>query len=128
MKRIVLYINLCLLLVAGGNSLFAATPNVVNHSFSQILPERQQIKIRTTIPSTTLIESTDIDLDEEFHNSDEFAKTSKQLVTKNGLLSNWYLTFSSQTISKEYSKRIKIFAPFCGYSNPIYIRQQVLRI
>ncbi|WP_269227762.1 hypothetical protein [Flavobacterium eburneipallidum] len=128
MRKIIFYINLCLLLLGGGNSLFAETQHTINYSFNQNLPERQQIKLKNTVPASTLIESTDIDLDEEFHNSDEFGGATKQLVAKNTLSNTWYLAFSSEPITKDYSNRIKIFAPFCGYSNPIYIRQQVLRI
>ncbi len=62
-------------------------------------------------------------------NDDYNDGTANKIATpNNSVLNNWYLTFSRQNISKDYAQRIKIFAPFCGYSNPIYIRQQVLRI
>lgn len=129
MRAIIFYISLSFFLLFGGSHLYANTNNYskTTHSFTQNLPERQQIKLKNSVPGTTLIESTDIDIEEEFH-SDELGETTKQLVEKSSFSNYWYLAFSSQSIAKDYSKRIKIFAPFCGYSNPIYIRQQVLRI
>ena len=99
-------------------------------SFIQKLPEKQQLKVRTTIPYANLTESADIDLDEEFHSDDDYndGTANKFLAVNHSVLNNWYLTFSRQNTSRDYSQRIKIFAPFCAYSNPIYIRQQVLRI
>ncbi|MES2573525.1 MAG: hypothetical protein V4572_01155 [Bacteroidota bacterium] len=131
MRAIIFYISLCFLLLSGGSYLYADMHNSSESSpLTQNLKEKLQIKIRNTVPYTNLTESADIDLDEEFHSEDDAidASANKIAAQNNSLLNNWYLTFSSQNVSKDYSKRIKIFAPFCGYSNPIYIRQQVLRI
>ena len=131
MRAIVFYISFCFLLLFGGSYLYADRHHSTeNRSFIQNLPENQQIKVRTTVPYANLTESAAIDLDEEFHSDDDHndGTANKIAVQNNSVLDNWYLTFSRQNISKDYAQRIKIFAPFCGYSNPIYIRQQVLRI
>ena len=131
MRAIVFYISISFLLLLGGSYVYADMHHSsTKHSFIQKLPEKQQIKSRNTVPSTTLDEITDIDLDEEFHGDDDLNDgiTNKFLAGNLNVLNNWYLTFSRQNISKDFSQRIKIFAVFCVYSNPIYIRQQVLRI
>lgn len=131
MRAIVFYIYLCFLLLCGGNFSYADTQHgVVNHSFTQHLPEKQQLKLSNPIKNSVVTEIADIDLDEEFHIDDDHndGTANKVLAENRSVLNNWYLTFSSQIIFKDYSKRIKIFAPFCGYSNPIYITQRVLRI
>lgn len=131
MRAIVFYIHLCFLLLCGGNFSSAdAQHGVVKHSFTQHLSEKQQLKFSNPIKNSVVTEFADIDLDEEFHSDDDHNDgTANKVVAENrSRLSNWYLTFSRQIIFKDYSQRIKILAPFCGYSNPIYIRQQVLRI
>lgn len=131
MRAIVFYTSLCFLLLFGGSYLYAnKNHSSESPSFTQNLPENQQIKVRTTVPFANLTESAAIDLDEEFHSDDNHMDTAANKVAapNNSVLNNWYLAFSRQNISKDYTQRIKIFAPFCGYSNPIYIRQQVLRI
>lgn len=132
MKVIVFYIHLCLLLLCGGNSSYADTHySFVSNSFTQKFPEKEQVKLLNPIKNSMLTESAYLDLDEEFHSDDDYNDgTGNKIaaVNHNLLLNNWYLTFSTQIITKDYTPNTEIFAPFCGYSNPIYIRQQVLRI
>lgn len=131
MRVIAFYLSLCFLLLCGGSYLYAnKNQSGTTHSFGHNVIEKQQLKIRTTIPYSTLSESAAIDLDEEFHSDDDHndGSANKLLAVNHSLASNWYLTFSAQIIAKNYTPSIEIFAPFCAYSNPIYIRQQVLRI
>jgi hypothetical protein len=131
MRAIVFYIYLCFLLLFGGNFSYAdAQHGVVNHSFTQHLSEKPQVKLLNPIKNSVVTEYTDIDLEEEFHSDDDHndGTANKVLAENRSVLNHWYLIFYHQIIFKDYSQRIKIFAPFCGYSNPIYIRQQVLRI
>lgn len=131
MRAIVFYIHLCLLLLCGGNVSYASMQSgTVNNSFVQNLPEKQQVKLLNPIKNSMLTESVCLDLDEEFHSDDDCNDGSANKITavNHSLISNWYLTFSAQIIAKDYTPSTEIFAPFCAYSNPIYIRQQVLRI
>lgn len=132
MRTIVFLVCFCsLLLGGGGHTAYAAghtdkiTP-ISTHNISKNRP----VKFANKNSNTVLIEENDIDLDEEFHNSNELKNgvADKFFLEKSGLFNNWYLAFPRQVILKDYSKHIKIFTPSCGYSNPIYILQGVLRI
>lgn len=71
-----------------------------------------------------------MDLDEEFHSSDDLnnGRANKIIAVKHSLIDSWYLTFSSTFTFKDCSKQIEFFAPNFGDSNPIYLRIGVLRI
>lgn len=131
MRAVILYLHLSFLLLCGGNHLYAATHNSsTSYSFAQKFEKKQQVKHRNSNHHNLLIESDGDDLDEELHTSDDFKAGSmnKLLAEKASLSNSWYLTFSGPLILKDYSNCIKIFSPFCGQSNPIYITQRVLRI
>lgn len=127
MRAIGYYIFLSFLLLCGGNHLYADMHQASNHfSFSQNKEVKQQVKHKNSRHHGTLKESADIEVDEEFHTSDEHndTGTNKFLAEKQSL----YLTFSRQIIFKDYSKKNKFFAPFSIHSNPIYLRIGVFRI
>jgi hypothetical protein len=126
MRAVILNIYLSFLLLCGGNHLYAATHHSsASHYFAQNLEKKQQVKHRNSNHHSSLEESDDVDSDEEFHIDGDI----NGLFAGNlPLTSRWYLAFSAPLILKDYSKSIKIFAPFCGQSNPIYITQSVLRI
>ena len=131
MRLIIFYTYLGFLLFGGGNYLYAEThQSPTGFSFNHNLEKKQQIKNRNTNQRSLLIECDDNDLDEEFHISDERndGTMNKFLAGKQSLLTSWYLSFSSPKVYKDYSKKIKIFSPFCGQSNPIYITLNVLRV
>jgi hypothetical protein len=131
MRAVILNIYLSFLLLWGGNHLYAATHHrSTSHSFAQNLEKKQQVKHRNSNHHSSLEESDDVDSDEEFHSSDELHDGGmNDLFAGNlPLSSRWYLAFSTPLILKDCSNSIKIFSPFCGQSNPIYITQSVLRI
>jgi hypothetical protein len=131
MRVIGFYITLCFFLLSGGKSLYANTyHNGAINSFIQNFPEKQQVKIFDAGKKNLVIESTDLNLDEEFNHDDNYHdRTGNKFLSKKYCFTDrLHLKVSPQITSKEYAQRIKIFAPFCGYSNPIYIRQRVLRI
>ena len=131
MRVIVNFICLCIFLLGGGQYLHADTQsNAICNSPSWDFIKKQQVKVKTAEPGTVLIEEADVDLDEEFHSSDDLNKTSsnKILSVNHSLLDSWYLTFSSTFIFKDCSKNNIIFAANCDYSNPIYLRIGILRI
>jgi hypothetical protein len=131
MRTIVNFICLCIFLLGGGQHLHAEIPSIgISDSPSWNFVKKQQVKLRTAEPSSVLIEDADVDLEEEFHSSDNLNKgnANRIAVVKNSLLDDWYLTFSSTYIFKDYSKQFENFAPNCAHSNPIYLRIGVLRI
>ena len=131
MRAVIFYIHLSFLLLCGGNNLYAAThPSSTSFSFTEHLEKKQLVKHRNSNHHSSLTESDDVDSDEEFQSSDELhdGGLNKILARNQSLSSSWYLAFSTPLILKDYSKSIKIFSPFCGQSNPIYITQSVLRI
>ncbi|QDW23297.1 hypothetical protein B0M43_0023250 [Flavobacterium sp. KBS0721] len=115
-----------LLLLGGGQYLNAGTPKNFHH---HTLEKKHRVKFTNQDQGSSIIEDADVDLEEEYLGSDDLKDglTNKFFPTNYSLLDNWYLSFSSQTIVNDYN-RFKIFVPFCGQSNPIYITQQVLRI
>ena len=131
MRTIINFICLCIFLLGGGQHLHASThANGIFDSPSWDFVKKQQVKVKTAEPSSVLIEDADLDLDEEFHSSDDLknGSSNKILEVRDSLLDSWYLTFSSRFLFKDCSKNNKIFSPVCGYSNPIYLRIGVLRI
>lgn len=132
MRLIVFYGYLCLFLLAGRNTVYANPFQAKsNFSFTPTFPQTPQIKFYNPIKTTVLIQSDNINLDEEFHNNDDNHNggvINKLESKKYNFSYQLCLKGFAQITSKEYVQRIKIFTPFCGYSNPIYIRQQVLRI
>ncbi|MCV9930136.1 hypothetical protein OIU83_20930 [Flavobacterium sp. LS1R49] len=130
MKRLfVVFVYLCLLLLGGGQYLNAGMHQNHNSS-SQSLEKKHKIKFTNQDSGNSIIEDADLDIDEEHLNGDDIKDgISNKLFTENySLLDNWYLTFSCQSILDYCQKNFKIFAPFCGQSNPIYITHRVLRI
>lgn len=125
-KLIVFLVFMNLLLLGGGQYLNAGTPKNFHH---HTLEKKHRVKFTNQDQGSSIIEDADVDLEEEYVGSDDLKDglTNKLFATNYSLLDNWYLSFSSQTIVNDYN-RFKIFAPFCGQSNPIYITQQVLRI
>jgi hypothetical protein len=125
-KLIVFLVFMNLLLLGGGQYLNAGTPQNFHH---HTLEKKHRVKFTNQDQGSSIIEDADVDLEEEYLGSDDLKDglTNKFFATNYSLLDNWYLSFSSQTIVNDYN-RFKIFVPFFGQSNPIYITQQVLRI
>ncbi|MEO8238382.1 MAG: hypothetical protein ABI793_18075 [Flavobacterium sp.] len=124
-KLIVFLIFMNFLLLGGGQYLNAGTHQ---NSHSQNLEKRHRVKFTSQDQGNSIIEEADIDLDEDHLGDDNFKNSVTKNFTANyKLLDNWYLTFSSQIVVN-YHSHFKLFVPFCGNSNPIYITQRVLRI
>ena len=125
-KIIVFLVFMNFLLLGGGQYLNAGTPQTFRH---HTLEKKHHIKFTNQEQGSSIIEDADLDLDEEYLGSDNLndVLSNKLFTTNYSLLDNWYLTFSRQMAVNTYN-RFKIFVPFCGESNPIYITQRVLRI
>jgi hypothetical protein len=131
MRAVILYLYLSFFLLCEGNHLYAATHHsATSYSLTQKLEKKQLVKHRNSNHHSSLEESDGDDLDEESHTSDELhdGGLNKLFAGNQSLSNSWYLAFSTPLILKDYSKSLKIFSPFCGQSNPIYIKQSVLRI
>ncbi|HSD06848.1 hypothetical protein [Flavobacterium sp.] len=129
MKRVIGHILFLLFLLFGGGQFVHA--NTLSKNICEIptwdFVTKHHVKIKTLDPGTVLIEDADMDLDEEFHSSDNLNKTNF-VVSNHSLIDNWYLTFSSQFIFKDYTKNNVTSATPCGHSNPIYLEIGVFRI
>jgi hypothetical protein len=131
MKANVFYIFLSFFLLGGGSYLHAETlPDHIGYSFSNNLVKKEQVKHKNSNRKSVVIEEADIDLDEEFHNVDEYkiGGDTKFLVPTNNFLQSWYLNLSNHYLLNSNSKCTKTLVPFRGQSNRIYITQSVLRI
>jgi hypothetical protein len=131
MRAIVIFVYLCFHLLGGGCHLHADTnKSSDNYASSYHLTKSIKEKLLNQDMGSLLIEDADVDLDEE-HLSGDDAKnelSNKFLFKKNNLLDSWYLAFPNQFVLNDNSDCFNLFLPFCGHSNPIYIRQRVLRI
>lgn len=127
-KLAVLFLFICLLLFGGGQHLIAGTHQVYN-STSQSFGKKYHAKIQNHDSGNSLIEEADLGGDEDHSGADIDDEIPTKIFTGNcSDFSNWYLALSCQILSSHSHKNFKIFAPFCGQSNPIYITQRVLRL
>ncbi|PXY44288.1 hypothetical protein [Flavobacterium hydrophilum] len=126
MRRIIVFLVFMNFLLLGGGQYSSAGTH--QNSSAQRYEHKHRIKYITHEQGTSIIEEADLDLDEEYSGDAVKNGVINKVFTPNySLLDNWYLTFSDQ-ITVNYHSHFKFFVPFCGYSNPIYITQRVLRI
>jgi hypothetical protein len=127
-KLTVLFVFICMLLLSGGQHLIAGTSQACN-PISQSVGKKYNTKFTNHDSNNSLIEEADFGGDEEHLGGDIDDGITNKLFTGNySDFNNWYLAISCQLLSNQSHKNFKIFAPFCGRSNPIYITQQVLRL
>jgi hypothetical protein len=125
-KLIVFLVFMGFLLFGGGQYLSASTQQ---NSHSHNLERKHRVKFTNQDQGSSIIEDADLDLEEEYLGSDDLkgGLTNKFYATNYSVIDTLYLAISGQTVANE-NNRFKIFVPFCGLSNPIYITQRVLRI
>lgn len=125
-KLVVFLVFMNFLLLGGGQYLNAGTPK---DSHLHNLERKHRVKFTNQEQGSSIIEDADVEPEEEYLGSDDLQDglTNKFFATNYSLLDDWYLSFSSQIAVNGYN-RFKIFLPFFGNSNPIYITQRVLRI
>ncbi|WP_300566577.1 hypothetical protein [Flavobacterium sp.] len=131
MRAIVLFLNLWLILLSGGNNTYAETQHVkINNSSTQHLNENKQFGFSNKEQNTTIIEDTDFDFEEEYATSGNAKENNKHKVfyTTGNLSNGWNTTTVTPFITQSSTKKYKISQPFYGYSSPIYIKNRVLRI
>lgn len=131
MRAKVVYLFLCFLLLCGGNHLYAnSSQGSTNFSLAQIFKPIEQVKNDNSNHNSIIIESSDIELDEDFHSSEDFndVASNKILAHKSNGVNNWYLTISNEVVYKENAKNNKHYQSPIDCSNSIYLKIGVLRI
>jgi hypothetical protein len=131
MRVVVFFIYLCFHLLGGGSYLHADTHHdSIGHSFASNLDKNQRVRLTNADHHSIVIEYADLDLDEECINGHNIKDSvaNKFITGKYRLTDSWYLPVSQRFISNYYCKYFKIFTPFRGNSNPIYITNRVLRL
>ncbi len=119
--------------VVGG--IIATRPRVVYREAPVVIEEEPVYEDRETVYIDPDVDDYErpayrerVPVDEEYSgDTPKSGLVNKSFTANYSLLDNWYLTFSDQ-ITVNYHSHFKFFVPFCGYSNPIYITQRVLRI
>lgn len=131
MRAVVFSICLCMLLLCGGNAVYAGTHDSKGSSSStHRLPKRQHAKLTNTSQDNTILDDADLDLDEDYlrgHDTDD-GNRNTFLAERCSMPEKWYLAFSPLFNLDYYNKRFKAFPAFYGDASPIYIRQRVLKI
>jgi hypothetical protein len=131
MRIVTFFISLFLLLLGGKDYSYGVNQNNhIGYSSIETLTKKLNVGFINEDFGVTVIDDTDSDLDEE-HLSNEDVKEgseNKLCFEKSNLQSVWFLPKFHLSILNYYNNRFRIFSHFCGYSNPIYILQRVLRI
>ena len=131
MKTLVFFIYVFFLLLGGGQYFYASTSLSQNLKFSstKFTLDKQKKQINDD-QGTTLIEDTDVDVEEECLASEDFKSISgnKYFLSRYSLRKTIYTSHSSQLLLNYYCTRFKISPVFFTSSSPIYITHRVLRI
>jgi hypothetical protein len=130
MRKLVFFVCIFYLLYNGGNNTYA---NSFQEKICLITKEKvsknEQTKFTEDDQNMILFEETDLDFEEELNNdnSKDLSKDNFS-VKKSNFIKSFYNSESKLFVLNYFNNRFEIFSPFSGYSNPIYISIQVLRI
>jgi len=128
MKKLAVLFSFVFLLLLSGGQHFNVANNQVYNPTSHTLEKKHRVKFTNQDTSVSLMEEADLNFDEEHGGDLKDGIQSKIFIKNFSLLNDWYLNFSGQSLLNLSQKNFKIFTPFCGQSNPIYITQRVLRL
>lgn len=131
MKAKVVFTFLSLLLLSGGNILYASThQRIKSFSIVQKLEKKELVKHKNSNHHNSFNVSADAELDEEFHINNDFNDLGayKDLAINQKFFSNWYLAYSNLFVLKDKANTTKSVFSFIDFSNPIYLKIGVLRI
>jgi len=131
MKALVFYLYLFFHLLGGGHSAYAIKEN--NQAIAtqtQNITKKHPVKFTNKNQSSTLIEDTDLDLEEEHasNENNELGSANNFFKDKDKIHDKWYEIHFELFFFNKYSKNNKTFVAFNGHSSPIYIIQRVLRL
>lgn len=128
MRVTVFFLYLFFQLLGFGNVVHAAS-HASSDAVNSFVSSYKKVQFSQSVPSTISITTAEFDLEEELSSSENFKNPSTTIsYTKDFLAQAWYLRYSCASEKYHFDKKIVIFAPSFGQSNPIYIIQQVLRI
>jgi hypothetical protein len=128
MKIKVFFLYVFILLLGGRNNLYSITNNKHESclSSSHSVVKNKPLKFTNNEQTIALLEETDLDLEEDFHNGNDVKDVF--LDVKYNSLIPWNST-NFQIFALNYStKSFKIFPFFWKNLSPIYISLNVLRI
>jgi len=129
MKRLVVLFACMFLLLLGGGRYANAGLYQIPNCHSHTLEGKHRVKFTSQNSDNTIIEDADLNTDEgHFGDNLKDGISSKLFIKNHSFLDSWYLALSCWSLASYCPDNFKIFAPFCGPSNPIYITQRVLRI
>jgi hypothetical protein len=131
MKGFVFYIFMCLLLLCGGQAVYADTHQPVHHrSSGRDLAKKQHTKLTNNDQSNTFFEDAEIDVEEEYvGDHDDLDAGANKFVPGKYSLPDWLCITSARLyISNFYNNSFKTIPQICGESSALYITQRVLRI
>lgn len=127
-KTVLLFACMFLLLLGGGRYINAGIYQLPSSPFHNI-ETKHRVKFTSQDTSNTFIEDADLDTSEDHPDGNHKDELSDRLLIKNySFLDSWYLALSCQSLLDHCQNNFKIFEPFCGQSNPIYIIHRVLRL
>jgi hypothetical protein len=124
--RVLLTITLFFFMLLSGSHFYGntfqknTTPNLMT-----CITKNKQVKFNNEEQNSTIIEDSDIDLEEEHHSCDDFTVRNTLFMLQNSILT---IHYSSRFILKYLGNKDIILLSFCKLSRPIYITQRVLRI
>jgi hypothetical protein len=128
MKIKVFFLYVFILLLGGRTHLYSITNNKHENCLSsnQSVVKNKPLKFTNNEQTIALLEETDLDLEEDFHNGNDVKDVFFNV--KSNSLIPWNST-NFQTFALNYStKGFKILPSFWKNSSPIYISLNVLRI
>lgn len=131
MKLLVFFNYVFFLLLGGGQYFYANTlHNSTAYSSVQNFASSKQAKFINPDQGSTIIEDTDIDIEEEYITTDDFKGgiDNKFFIGKYSLLNTMYSNNCRQFVLNYCDNRFKIYSLLRLNSGPIYIIQRVLRI
>jgi len=130
--RIVTFFAFLIFLLLGSKGYSSASMNQGKTSYASIqyFTQKGQIKVVNEDHGITLIEDTDVDLEEECHSANDIKERNRNhfFSGKYSLINTLYCSSSKKFTLNYCEKRIKFLPYLCGNYNPIYITQRVLRI
>lgn len=131
MRIIAFFAFLCFLLLGSKEYAYASINQSNNtHTSVQNFTQKGQIKVVTEDHGITLIEDTDVDLEEECQSSNDVKERNGNhfFSGKYSLINTLYCS-TSKKFTLNYCENSTKFLPYLsGNYNPIYITQRVLRI
>jgi len=129
MRAIVFFFSVFFFLLGGKNAAYAGMHGSHNSHLLKIGVAKSQSSVLTDKDQNTLIEDSDVDMEEESHISDHVKNSvTQKFYTGKYNLTDYRHALTSLFVLNHYYNRFKIYSRFCGYSSPIYISQRVLRI